>query len=189
MTLLTGVILAGNVRLGTGKSGQKNGMELVKEHAGRMRKVCSEIIISTNEPRPFLELFGNQVRIVTDFFKGKGALAGIHAAMSLASNELIWLVDGELPTISIRVASLLLEERNKEDWDAAIPSVQQGVQPYHGIYKKGCAQKAADLLQKGDRSVVSLLDSIRYTTVSQEAFVRRGVRPENYQKLMKLPVF
>lgn len=187
--MLSGVILAGNSRWSGYTDASVRDMGLMEVHVARMRKICSEIIISTNEPRPFLETFGKQVRIVTDFYKGKGALGGIYTALSLAVHPYVWIVDGELPIVSTRAASLLLDEVMRGEWDAVLPAADPYVQPYHAIYKKDCAITARDILQRGGGSVKTLLEAIQYGVIREETFIRRGVRPENMQKLMKTPAY
>lgn len=186
--MLTGVILAGKGAV-TGEGGlTKHSEQLIKEHVSRMRKLCSEIIISTNEPRPYLLLFGDQVRIVTDFFRQQGPLAGLHASLSLAKNEAVWVADGELPIVSTRVATLLWEELLSGEWDAVLPMLHERVQLFHGIYRKGCSEKAYRLLQDNMNYPKSFLRQLNYTTLTEEYFRKRGVRADHLQKLMKIPV-
>jgi molybdenum cofactor guanylyltransferase len=139
-TMLTGVILAG------GKNDEIKDRKkslipignsiLLMVQIQEMRKVCNEIILVTNEPRKFLPYLPTDVRIITDYYKDIGPLAGIHAALNLSKNENIWVVGSGMPFISFKVALIMMEHSNNTTNLAVIPT--KNLQPYllHSIWNK-----------------------------------------------------
>jgi molybdenum cofactor guanylyltransferase len=120
-----------------------------------MRKVCNEIILVTNEPRTYLPYLPSDVRIITDYYKDVGPLAGIHAALSLSKNENIWVVGNGMPYISFKVALIMMKHSNNTTnlvviptkdlkpyllhsiWNKnALPLIQYTIEEFNGDYKK-----------------------------------------------------
>jgi molybdopterin-guanine dinucleotide biosynthesis protein A len=182
--MLTGVILAGSVAAEPGGQRLSDELEtLMKTHVQRMSKVCSEIIISTNNPKPFLLLFGSRVRIVTDYFPHQGPLAGLHASLSLARNAAAWVVDGQLSAVSVRTASLLLREMAAGNWEAALPVLNGRIQYFHGVYRKDVSDRAAQLLceQRGDMD--AFVQRLHVATVTEDTLRRKGVKPDTLNRI------
>ncbi|OZM55989.1 hypothetical protein CIB95_14175 [Lottiidibacillus patelloidae] len=138
--MLTGVILAG------GKNDKIKGRLkplipmgntiLLFIQIKEMRKICNEIILVTNEPRKYLPYLPSDVRVITDYYKDVGPIAGIHAALSLSKNENIWVVGNGMPFISFKVALIMMKHSNNTTNLAVIPT--KNLQPYllHSIWNK-----------------------------------------------------
>jgi molybdenum cofactor guanylyltransferase len=138
--MLTGVILAGgkNDKI---KDRVKSlipigNTNLLMIQIQEMRKVCNEIILVTNEPRTYLPYLPSDVRIITDYYKDIGPLAGIHAALSLSKNKNIWVVGSGMPFISFKIALIMVKFCNSTTNLAVIPT--KNLQPYllHSIWHK-----------------------------------------------------
>jgi molybdopterin-guanine dinucleotide biosynthesis protein A len=159
MGMLSGIILAGGESLrmsGENKSLLMLGAEkLILRQVRIMRELCSEIIIVTNTPRPFLRTVDESVRIITDYIPGKGPLSGMHAGLTLSRNPNTWVVGCDMPFLSPRAAELMLHKK-KEGIEAIIPWLQGAIHPLHGIYDRDCAGHIWTLLKNQDTQLSSL---------------------------------
>lgn len=177
---LTGVVLAGgNKRI----DGQHPGLLvfqreiMVNRQFRLMRPLCSELILVTDEPKLFLTVLDEDVRMITDFHAGIGALGGLHAALSLSGNEQVWAVACDMPHLSAEAAKLMLDRQIRHRLDAVLPSIGDRLYPYHGIFDRGRAGLISELAAAGQTSVHAYLDRIRCDKLMEWNFRRRGIDP------------
>jgi molybdenum cofactor guanylyltransferase len=179
--MLSGVILAGGKNRNLKGSSKAllsfSGELLIERQIREMRLLCREIIVVTNEPRTLLPILGSSVRIITDFFPGKGALAGLHAALSLATFSQAWVVSSDMPFISADAANVLCKRKLAVDTDAIITSLENEYVPCFGIYDRRCRDSAAALLQKSETRLPELLKYIHWEAVSESMAAEQGIRP------------
>lgn len=176
---LTGVILAG------GQSRRMGGHpkallsyrseKLVHRQIRLLRELCSEIIIVANEPRIFLPIVDKSVRIISDYYTGMGPLAGMHAALSLARHDRVWLVGSDMPFISAHAAELMLNRMREGNCHAVIPYLEERLHPLHGIYDKRLAPNIEAELSEGQLRVTDFLEKIIYERVGKESFRLGGI--------------
>lgn len=173
-----GVILAGgqNRRMGgEQKALLRFGKETLIERQVRiMRNVCSEIIVVTDEPKPFLTVLDRDIRIITDYISADGPLAGLHAGLMLSRTNAAWVVGCDMPHIDAKAAEILFEQMERGA-QAAIPNVGGGLFPLHGVFHRSCAAKAEKLVQQGETSMSALLKEIEWTEVKDAEFFEAGV--------------
>jgi molybdenum cofactor guanylyltransferase len=177
--MLTGVILAG------GKNRSMKGAakalltfseeKLIERQVREMKLLCQEVIVVTNEPRLFLPILGSSVRIITDFFSGKGPLAGMHAALSLSAYSHVWVVGCDMPFISADAADLIWKSKRVSDVEALIPSIEGKLQPLHGIYDKRCRDACALLLQRGETRVHEIFKHVRWEEIPDRLLAEQGI--------------
>jgi molybdopterin-guanine dinucleotide biosynthesis protein A len=176
--MLSGVILAGGASHRM-KGELKallpfGGKPLVIRQIDRMRELCDEIIVVTNDPTPYLTIVDRSVRIITDFFKGHGSLGGMHAALSLAKNSAVWVVGCDMPFISGRAAELMLN-RKLDGFDAVVPLVAGEIHPLHGIYDRACASRIAPLIEQGETDVFALFRHMFWSELGERFLAENGV--------------
>lgn len=160
-TCLSGVILAG------GRSRRMGGVhkallpfreeKMIHRQLRELKKVCSEIILVTNEPRTFLPLVNNEIRIITDFYPDKGPLGGIHAALSLSSCSNVWIVACDMPFVSPEAAQTLLAVKSERGVEAAVPYFNERMYPFHGVYDKSSVERIPFLFSRGQFRVAGFL--------------------------------
>lgn len=143
--MLKGVILAGGDHSRTGGANKAllpvGGQLMIHRQLEEMSKACEgRTMVVTNEPKDFLGILNASTRLITDFRKGFGLFSGLHAALSLAKTDRIWLVGCDQPYISSEVATYLHDIALKSKADAVIPILDGQVQYLHGIYGKGCRE-------------------------------------------------
>ncbi|NEW05879.1 molybdenum cofactor guanylyltransferase [Paenibacillus sp. SYP-B3998] len=176
--MLSGVILAGgaNRRM---KGELKallpfGGKPLIARQIDRMRELCDELIVVTNDPKPYLNIVDRSVRIITDFFEGHGPLGGMHAALSLAKHSSVWVVGCDMPFISSKAAKLLLN-RKLDGFEAVVPLVAGEIHLLHGIYDRACAPHIVPLLKQGETHISALLKHAFWSELGDQFLYENGV--------------
>lgn len=184
--MLTGLILAGSSK--TQGDGQLaallpcRGELLIQIQVREMQEICEEIIVATPDPRPFLKILDPSIRIITDFYRGRGPLGGMYAGFSLSSHPNIWAVGSDMPYISAKAASLLLE-RKQEGYEAAIPWIGGVSYPLHGVYDKSCTGHIQTLVNNGDNRTASLIRRLNNLDMLEHHFEERGINLEFVRSL------
>ena len=186
---MTVVILAGGQsrRMGRDKLRLTLGGETLLERAlRRWGEVFPRVLVSVAGPEKFPEL-GD--RRVFDAFPGAGPLAGLHAGL-LAAGEDLFLTGADMPFSSpekaLRLASLCGEA------EACVLTDMTGRwEPLFGYYRPSVLPKAEALLSSGRRSMGALLGSVRLREASlaelgegEDGRLLLNVNvPEDYEKL------
>lgn len=148
---------------------------LVHRQIREMGKICDEIIVVTNEPRPFLRTVDDSVRIITDFFTGKGPLGGMHAGLSLMENQTAWVVACDMPFLSSKAAEAMRGFKEDFGFDAVVPRINGRLEMMHGIYGKEAADFIKLLLSTGDSRPEQLLHFLQWSEMDQDQFEVLGI--------------
>ncbi len=176
--MMSGLILAGGRNRGANGENKAffmlDNMTIVERQIREMEKCCEEIIIATNDPPPFLRKVDRGVRIITDYFPGKGPLSGMHAGLTLAQQPHVWVVSCDMPYISSKAAELLLA-REQEGFEAAIPAIGGSAHPLHGVYDRSCAVKIGALLEQDEATLSTLLKQLYWCELQESAFEEKAI--------------
>jgi molybdopterin-guanine dinucleotide biosynthesis protein A len=116
---VTGIILAGgkSSRFGTDKALYPYNEKRMVEYAIEiLRPICSEILLSTNNPGDFLF---TGLKPIADIFTGCGPLGGIHACLLQSKNEHNVLIGCDLPELQTDLFRTLLNY--KSGYQVVIP--------------------------------------------------------------------
>jgi len=178
--MLTGAILAGDSSCITGAHGKALlpfcGEILIQRQVRMLKSLCREVIIVTNEPKLYLPILGNSVRIITDYFPGKGQLGGMHAALSLSTSNHLWIVGSDMPFLSAKAAGLM-QSLMEPEIDAVIPHYGNESYMLHGIYHKRCLAQVSAALEKGRYELAVLEESLRIKRMDEHFFKGNDVEP------------
>lgn len=102
-----------------------------------------EVIIITNEP----ELFSNYpVKVHTDIFPYHGPVSGIHAGLSYASNDRIFVQGCDMPFVNPRVVEYMVGKLGHHD--AVVPVIKSYLQPTSAVYRNSCLDLLTSCLEK-----------------------------------------
>lgn len=160
---ITGAILAGGQHAGDSFR-LFQGEPLIDRQIRIMRDLCREIIVVTDDPKPFLLALDSSVRLITDYYPACGPLGGMHAALHLARHPQVWIAGSDMPYLSSEAARRLASYRTVEV-RSAVPIIGGSPVPLHGVYDKSCAEPAAKLLSEGVTSLEAFLGRIRWQGV------------------------
>ncbi|MDP2872624.1 MAG: molybdenum cofactor guanylyltransferase [Bacillota bacterium] len=164
---MTGVLLAGgkSARLGQHKyllpfDGRPLGWHLLC----RLRQVTGHQLIVANDPSPFA---GWAAPVIPDQFPGRGPLAGIHAGLAAAPDDLILAVACDLPFFSAPLGAHLGSLAAGGEYDVVIPRRGQFLEPLCAVYAKSALPVISRQLCSGDGRVSAALDGLRVRYVEQ----------------------
>lgn len=188
--MLTGIILAGGDQQRM-RGEQKAllplaGELLIHKQIREMSELCNEIIVVTDQPRPFLRVVDPSVRIITDFITGKGPLGGMHAGLTLMTGDEAWVVACDMPFISSRAAAYMREFKNEFGFDAVVPKIGGRLELLHGIYEKKVVDSVRLLLATGDQRLEQLLHFLKWSETDSDQFVAAGI-PTDFATAIKTP--
>ncbi|KHF38184.1 molybdenum cofactor guanylyltransferase [Halalkalibacter okhensis] len=175
------------------KLGEKT---LIERQVMEMKKLCDEVILVTNNPYVYLPLFGNSIRIITDYYKGAGTLSGMHAALSLAKNPSLWLVPSDMPVLRSDVITRMLELKNSSGVQLIVPECNGNLQLYHGVYDRSCLEVTKELVETEHVGLMKILEKVSFKVMSLDGFLNQVNEPvsfsfrirnkEDYQKVLQL---
>jgi molybdopterin-guanine dinucleotide biosynthesis protein A len=109
------------------------GRPLIQRVVDRLASIADEILVTTNTPDDYLFL---GLPLFRDLKPGRGALGGLHTALSSATCEVVAVVACDMPFASaalIEAAGRLLVQ---EGADVVIPDSGDGLEPLHAIYRR-----------------------------------------------------
>jgi len=136
-----------------------------------------------------------RMKIVTDEYPGMGPLSGMHAGMTAASNEWVWVIGCDMPFISAAAALLMLQHLIDEGDDAVIPYIDGQLHPLHGVYRRSCGESIPKLLEQQRLSVKRYLEELDMIVWPEEKFRVKGIdasfvmnvnTPDDYASLLAL---
>lgn len=162
----TGVLLAGgrSTRMGgRNKAFAAIGGEPIVARTLRvLRSLFSEVVIATNDPDAYRPLGAT---LVADHFTHRGPLAGVHAAMGVASRPWVFVVACDMPGLDPRAIRYLLERVG--DTDAVVPCWDGDIEPLHALYAVRTRPVAEACLRGGRAAMRDFLPALRVTWVAE----------------------
>jgi molybdopterin-guanine dinucleotide biosynthesis protein A len=161
----SGVILAGgkNSRFGGFNKAfiEIEGEKIINHQIKILSELFDQIIVVSNQPELFVEL--KNIQITSDRFKSLGPLAGIDAALQIATNQNIFLVSCDMPFINKYMIVRVLDEFENSDIDILISKTPQFRQPLFGAYSKKIKEKLDNFLKTSEKlSIQEFLSNINY---------------------------
>jgi molybdopterin-guanine dinucleotide biosynthesis protein A len=128
---------------------QISGVRIIARTIKVLHELFDDIIIVTNTPEEFKGY--SHFTLVPDEIKNVGPLGGIHAAMTVAKNNAVFVFASDMPCISTDLVKKHIEFYNKRKCDAAIPRIKDFKEPLHSIYNKRIFNKLDDFLNSANK--------------------------------------
>ena len=153
---VTGVVLAGG--LARRMQQQDKGLVMYKKQAmvsyalNAMAAVVDEVIINANRNKEVYQQFGfHVISDQTNTFDGP--LAGVLAAMSAATHDILLVMPCDSPLIKPEHLQKLLSCRAENDTDIAVAFDGERLHPVFLALKTSLRQSLQDYLQQGERKI------------------------------------
>lgn len=135
------------------------GFPLIQRVVERVRPLAAELMITTNQPERFEFL---QLPLVADIYSGRGALVGLHTALSAASQPYVAVVACDMPFVSTELLAYQLDRLVKEEVDLVIPLTEQGHEPFHAVYRRAtCLLAVTNALDTGLKRMISWYPQVK----------------------------
>jgi molybdopterin-guanine dinucleotide biosynthesis protein A len=178
----TGVLVAGGrgTRLGGLAKGllTRGGETIASRSVALFRSLFADVLVVANDPAPYA---GLGVPIQADLIAGKGAPAGLHAALSAARTPWIFTAGCDMPFLS-EVPIRFLAARRTAGTVAVVPVWKGVAQPLHGLWSRAALSVVERMITGGDPSLQAIVRAVGARLVSEETWATidpRGLALEN----------
>ena len=160
---MTGIILSGgkNLRMGSNKAFiEVNGKRLIDRTVGLFKDIFKEVILVTNSP---LEYLDQDVKIVTDIIKKKGALGGIYTGLFYSTFDYSFVSACDMPFLNRNFIEYMIA--NIENNDIVVPNTADGLQPLHAIYSSKCLNPIKRLIDNDSLKITGLYKKLKISKI------------------------
>jgi len=114
------------------------------------------------------------IRRDNDLVPGCGPLGGLHAALTAARADAVFVVACDMPYVTAPFALHLLSLAGAAD--IVVPRTERGYHPLCAVYTRGCLAAVARRLAERRLKMLELLDEMRTREVTAEEIDRFGNR-------------
>lgn len=111
-------------------------------------------------------------RTIADIVPGCGPLGGIHAALTEARHEVVFVVACDTPYPTAALITYLFELATNVD--VVVPRTEHGYHPLCAVYTRGCLDPIAQRLAAGRLKVMDLFADVRTRSVPAADLARFG---------------
>jgi molybdopterin-guanine dinucleotide biosynthesis protein A len=145
------------------------GKPLVSRAVELARQVTSEVSI-VGDP----EKFAPYGRVVSDIFRDRGPLGGIHAALATSGAEWNLFLAVDLPFLTAPFLVYLLEQAKSFGAVITLPSANGYFQPLCAVYRRRFAAVAERALAEGTNKIDALFVAVTVQVISEEELTGAG---------------
>lgn len=142
----------------------------IKHLVDEMRKVTEHILISYGTD---IHEQPHDCRIVTDIYKDCGPMGGIHAGLTAADAEYVFVVACDMPFMEAEFVESL-REHVTENTDVVVPLIDGKVQPLAAIYNRSILPVIEELLEKRRLKLRSIYEQVNTIYIEM-----KGTKMEN----------
>jgi molybdopterin-guanine dinucleotide biosynthesis protein A len=116
-----------------------------------------------------------RVRVITDAVPGCGPLGGIHAALTEAAGDPVFVLACDMPFVNARFVAHLFALA--ADADIVVPETDRGYHPLCAVYSRRCLESIAAHLATGRLAVRELIGAVPTRVVAAEEIARFDAPP------------
>lgn len=100
------------------------------------------------------------IQIHEDEYKNSGPVSGIYSAIKNSNTDYVFIFSCDMPFLNRDLIAKMIDEAKTGNYDAIIPSHNDGIEPLHGIYSKKLLQKIETQLNDKDFRVRKIYEGI-----------------------------
>ena len=120
------------------------GQTLIERVIQRVRPLADEVLVTTNRPQDYQFL---DLPLFQDLVPGRGALGGLYTALYAASQPLVAVLACDMPFLNASLLNYQRELMLDSQHDVVIPRTEEGLEPFHAIYRRlTCLKPVKDAL-------------------------------------------
>jgi len=139
------------------------GQGMLRRTAALLRPLVDDLFLVADDPAPYA---GLGLPVHPDLLPGRGALGGIHAALTHAAHPRVLCAACDMPLISAGVLELLLGAEDADD--ALLPRVGGWGEPLLAVYGRGALPAIERALLAGRLRVVEALAGLRVSYLEED---------------------
>ena len=139
------------------------GSGIVHRTADLLRPLVDDLFLVADDAAPYA---GLGVPVVPDVLRGRGALGGIHAALTRAAHPVVLCAACDMPFIRPDVLDLLLGAGDEDD--AVLPRIGGLPEPLLAIYSRRALPAIERALASGRRRVLDGLAGLRVRFIDED---------------------
>lgn len=140
-----------------------DGTPIIEIIINKFTPVFKEIFIISNEPELYEKL---GYPVYPDIYPGKGPVGGMHAALSHAAYENIFILGCDMPFMDMRIADYLLEKLG--EMDSVVPRIRGYLQPMSAVYNKKCLPRLQYNLETDRLKLTRLFEELNALIIEEE---------------------
>jgi len=142
------------------------GRPLIERVIERVKPLANELLVTTNQPRDFEFL---EYPLISDILPGRGALGGLYTALYAASSPVVAVVACDMPFVSPALLQAQIDLLNEFDADVVIPSAQEGLEPFHSVYRRDiCLPAILTAINTNQKRIISWFPAVRVRVMTLE---------------------
>lgn len=191
MTEITGIVICGgkSCRFGNDKGMCMLGNKpMIHYSIDSLKPVCSEIIISSNDPK-YNDL---GYKTVVDTFEGIGPIGGIISALEISATEDNIIISCDMPFLNHELFKYIID--NKNNALAASPLFNGFIEPLCSYFNKNSLIGIKQFISSDNYKMIDILESINYKKIIIDdslpfyhADLFHNINtPEQYEKALKI---
>ena len=142
------------------------GLPLIEFIANRGKLLTDDLLVTTNEMEPFEFL---NLPLYPDRLTQRGALVGMHTALSAAKRPLVAVIGCDMPFFSPSLLAYQTHCLEGSGIDAVVPRSRDGLEPLHGVYRRDpCLKAIYTALEKNIHSLIGWFELLRIIEITEE---------------------
>jgi molybdopterin-guanine dinucleotide biosynthesis protein A len=155
-----------------------DGQTILERQIAELSRVTTDILIvhapASGETRSVQPLArrGGAARTITDLVPGCGPLGGIHAVLTEAQGEAVFVAACDMPYLNAAFISYLLALTREAD--AVVPRTEGRYHPLCAAYTRACLEPIARRLADRQLKTIDLMIDVRTRIVTPEELDRFG---------------
>jgi molybdopterin-guanine dinucleotide biosynthesis protein A len=142
------------------------GRSLIERVIERVKPLAEELLVTTNQPEDF-EFLG--CPLISDVLPGKGALGGLYTALYAAGSPIVVVVACDMPFVSPVLLRAEIDLLNDLNADVVIPSSQEGLEPFHSVYRREtCLPQIRTAIDADQKRIISWFQAVHVRVMTAE---------------------
>lgn len=111
-----------------------------------------EIIIVSNDRTEVQEC--HNCMIVSDIYKDKGPIGGIHSALHYSNSDAVFVFAGDMPLLSRDLILRQIAAFNSGTCDILVPRIEVSIEPLHSVYSRKIAHTLEEFILSGSGNAI-----------------------------------
>jgi len=116
----------------------------------------------------------DRTRHVADLVGDSGPMGGVHAALTAARHDDVFVIACDMPYVTAPFVEYLLDLAREADM--VVPRTQRGYHPLCGVYTRACLSPLARRLAERKLKMIDILPDVRARIVTADEIDRFGSR-------------